>query len=50
MNLGVPETKLLPPYLPGGPKWKFEVRFFKGDKQIGGFDVFATIILNVLSG
>lgn len=43
-NLAVEDYgSMLPPYLPGGEKWKFEVRYSKNDEVIGGMNVYATI-------
>lgn len=34
---------LLPPYMPGGEKWKIEVRFFKDNEMLGGYNFFLII-------
>ena len=46
-NFAIREAKILPPYLPGGEKWKFEVKFFKGLEQVGGYVVYATITKDI---
>ena len=33
----------MPKYLPGGPEWKLEEKFYRGDKLIGGFDLYLTL-------
>ena len=37
------ENGILPPYIPGGEKWKAEVRFFHNDSVLGGYDLYAII-------
>ena len=44
MNFFV-EDNFLPPYIPGGEKWLFEVRINEGDECIGGYRIY-TIIRN----
>jgi len=35
---------VLPPYVPGGEKWKIEVRFYKtNDELLGGYNVYAIL-------
>lgn len=34
---------LLPPYIPGSEKWKFEMRFFKNNVDQGGYNLYAII-------
>ena len=34
---------MLPPYVPESEKWKIEVRYFKGDEMLGGFNGYATL-------
>jgi hypothetical protein len=33
----------LPPYIPGGEKWKAEVRFYEKEIVLGGYNLFAII-------
>lgn len=34
---------MLPPYVPGGEKWKMDIRYFKGDELLGGFSAYLTL-------
>jgi hypothetical protein len=34
---------LLPPYIPGGEKWKFEVRFIRDGVALGGYNLYGII-------
>jgi hypothetical protein len=34
---------LLPPYMPGGEKWKMQVRYFNGSELLGGYNMFAIL-------
>jgi hypothetical protein len=34
---------LLPPYIPGGEKWKAEARFYEKEIELGGYNLFAII-------
>jgi len=34
---------MLPPYIPGGEKWKIEVRYFENDVVVGGYNIYATL-------
>lgn len=34
---------ILPPYLPGGEKWKLELRYFNGSDVLGGYNMFALL-------
>ena len=42
-NLIVDDNGMLPPYIPGGEKWRLDVRYLKQDKVLGGFNVYAMI-------
>ena len=42
-NLMVDDDGILPPYIPGGEKWRADVRFLKKTKILGGFNVYALI-------
>lgn len=35
--------KMLPPYLPGGEKWQFQIRFIKDGEILGGFNSYGII-------
>lgn len=34
---------MVPPYIPGGEKWKFEVRVFFNNELLGGGDLYVTV-------
>lgn len=34
---------LLPPYLPGSEKWKFEITYFKDGVEYGGFNAYVIL-------
>lgn len=34
---------LTPPYVPGGEKWQFQVRFLKDDQIFGGYNVYGLL-------
>lgn len=42
-NYLLEDSSLLPAYIPGGEKWKVEVRFLQNDIELGGYDVYAII-------
>ena len=42
-NYLIEENGLLPPYIPGGEKWKADIRFLKNDVELGGYNVYAII-------
>lgn len=33
----------LPPYIPGGEKWRIDVRVLKDDEILGGYNLYATL-------
>lgn len=33
----------LPPYLPGGEKWQFQIRYLKDEEEIGGYNFFVLV-------
>lgn len=35
--------KLLPPYMPGGEKWQFQLRFIKDGEIMGGYNFYVLI-------
>lgn len=37
------DGKLLPEYLPGGEKWRGDIRFFREKKNLGGYRAYMTI-------
>lgn len=39
-------ASLLPPYIPGGEKWKIEVRFFRGEAELGGYNIYGLLRSN----
>lgn len=34
---------LLPPYIPGGEKWKIEMRFSRKGEVLGGYNLYASL-------
>lgn len=34
---------LLPPYIPGGEKWRFEIRHFVNNEMLGGFNAYVIL-------
>lgn len=43
-NFHVEDSELLlPPYIPGGEKWKIEMRFLRKGEILGGYNIFATL-------
>jgi hypothetical protein len=36
-------SDMLPPYIPGGEKWKLEVRFLEGEIELGGYNLYALV-------
>ena len=42
-NLMIEENGLLPPYVPGGEKWRVDVRFLREEVVLGGYNVYALI-------
>lgn len=38
--------KFLPPYLPGGEKWKGEIKFSRDGVVLGGYNIFGTLSSN----
>lgn len=34
---------ILPPYVPGGEKWKFHFRYFNGSEELGGYNMNALL-------
>ena len=34
---------VLPPYIPGSEKWKFEIRLFRENEVLGGYNIFVII-------
>jgi hypothetical protein len=34
---------LLPPYIPGGEKWRIEVRYIKDGEVVGGYEVYGIL-------
>ena len=34
---------VFPPYIPGGEKWRIDVRFKKGDEVLGGYNVYILV-------
>lgn len=44
INYLVEDTgNFLPPYVPGGEKWKLEVRFLRADEVLGGYNIFGIL-------
>ena len=42
-NWMISDNGILPPYLPGGEKWRINVRFSKKDKVLGGYNLYGLI-------
>ena len=42
-NLMIDEKGMLPPYIPGGEKWRIDVRFLKNAEVLGGYNVYGLI-------
>ena len=42
-NFLIEDIGLLPPYIPGSEKWRADIRFFKNDKVVGGYNVYGII-------
>ena len=36
-------TSYLPPYMPGGEKWKVQILFLHDDVLLGGFSIYSTL-------
>ena len=42
-NFLVSKSELFPPYVPGGEKWRINVRFLKQNEILGGYNVYALL-------
>ena len=43
-NFYASDNGFLPPYIPGGSeKWRLDVRFFKGDVVLGGYNLYVLV-------
>lgn len=42
-NLMFSENGLLPPYVPGGEKWRIDVRFVKNNEILGGLNMYGLL-------
>ena len=42
-NLMVDENGMFPPYIPGGEKWRVDVRFLREEIVLGGYNVYALL-------
>lgn len=42
-NFMIDENGVLPAYVPGGEKWKVDVRFLKGGKILGGYNAYVLV-------
>ena len=42
-NFLMTNNGLLPPYIPGGEKWKINARYIKGTEVVGGYNVYALV-------
>lgn len=38
--LAIDTESLLPPYIPGGEKWKVEMRFLRNGTDLGGYNIY----------
>lgn len=49
-NYTVDDKGILPPYLPGGERWKLETRFYADEfsKPFSGYDVYVSLIKTLL--
>lgn len=42
-NLLLNDIGILPPYIPGGEKWRLDFRYYQGEQMVGGYDVYALV-------
>lgn len=42
-NFNVEDNGTLPPYIPGGEKWRADVRFIQDGVELGGYNLYAII-------
>lgn len=42
-NLLISNEGLLPPYLPGGEKWRMNVRYIKAEEVLGGYNLYVLV-------
>lgn len=42
-NLMFSDSGLMPPYIPGGEKWRIDLKYFKNRELLGGYNIFGLV-------